>query len=221
MLLVMSAFLALGRRRSLALFEMLALLGGTLIAFRIQRDSWVAVLPAVALLSEGLFGNQRKSDESTEKGRPWEFRFGILAVAAVVGIAALIVPGPQALMEKTSQYFPLKACDYIRANHLSQPLFNAYIWGDFLTWYLPEYPVVVDSRIDLYGNERAATYFDIVGGKKRLEEEPLVAGAGTLLLERESAMARALTNMPALTAEYRLVYSDDISSVFIPIGHDR
>src|SRR5579871_1918568 len=51
MLLVMAAFLALGRRRRLQVFELLALTATTLIAFRIQRDAWLAVMPALAILS--------------------------------------------------------------------------------------------------------------------------------------------------------------------------
>ena len=43
MLLLMTAFLVLGRQRSLALFELLILVAGTLVAFRIQRDGWLAV----------------------------------------------------------------------------------------------------------------------------------------------------------------------------------
>ena len=32
-------------------------------------------------------------------------------------------------------------------------LFNSYNWGGYLLWNLPEYPVFVDGRADLYGNE--------------------------------------------------------------------
>jgi hypothetical protein len=216
MLLVMTAFLALGRRRSLSLFELLALLAGTLVAFRIQRDGWLAVLPALAVLSDGFLFEDHERESSPGRGPGRELgRAAALTVAAVV-IAAFCLPGQKRLMDKMNPYFPVKACDYIRENRLPQPLFNAYTWGSFITWYLPEYPVTVDSRVELYGNDMLAEYFDIIGGKKLLESEPMVAHAGTLLLERQSAMAKALTNLPALSAQYRLVYSDDIASVFVP-----
>lgn len=221
MLLVMAGFLALGRRRSLALFESLILIAGTLVAFRIQRDAWLAVLPAVAVLSNGFLLKR----EGNEAPRTVAWRRQLSATAALTAmvfvIAALSLSRPETMMEKVSENFPVKACNYIRENRLPQPLFNAYIWGSFLTWYLPEYPVVADSRIELYGNEQLATYFDVVGGTKRLEEEPMVARAGVLLLERESAMAKALTNLPALSAQYRLVYSDDIAAVFVPQSRDQ
>jgi hypothetical protein len=216
MLLVMMAFLALGRRRSLAAFELITLLAGTLFAFRIERDGWLAVLPAVAILSSGCQFVPAESQLPISKNSAWERTGAVVLTVAAVLIAAVSVPRANALMDKVSDSFPVKACDYILANRLPSPLFNAYTWGSFLTWYLPQYPVVVDSRLELYGNDPVSSYFDVIGGKRLLESDPRVARAGTLLLERESAMAKALTNLPALSAQYRLVYSDDIASVFVP-----
>jgi len=216
MLLVMAAFLALGSLRSLALFETAALLGGTLVAFRIERDAWLVVLPAIGVLSGGFQFLRTKSESPRSAPLAWERTWAAGLTLAVVVIAAVSIPGSPMLMNKVSVYFPVKACDYIQANRLPPPLFNAYSWGSFLTWYLPQYPVVVDSRIELYGNDILSSYFDVVGGKELLESDPMVARAGTLLLERESAMAKALTNLPGLSAQYRLVYSDDIASVFVP-----
>lgn len=216
MLLVMGAYLALGRRRSLALFELLTLIAGMALAFRIQRDAWVAVLPAIVVLANGsLLAFGKKPDRGRDSGRADSWAgFGLSAL--IVLIAALFLPHQESLMARVSQNFPVKACNYIRDHQLPQPIFNAYIWGSFLTWDLPEYPVVVDSRAELYGNDQLAEYFDIVGGAKRLEDEPMVAHAGTLLLERQSAMTKALTTLPGLKGQYRVVYSDDMASVFVP-----
>lgn len=217
MLLVMLAFLAMGRRRSLELFELMTLIAGTLLAFRVDRDGWLAVLPAISVLARG-FSRGRGEDESWQPERVIPSPVWPLAASVfILGISALaLLPSSASLMRRISTNFPVKASDYIRENHLAQPMFNEYSWGSFLTWYLPEYPVVVDSRLELYGNDNVARYFDIVGGKELLESDPIVARAGTLLLEKESAMAKALTNLPALSAQYRLVYSDDIASVFVP-----
>ena len=215
MLLVMAAFLALGRRRSVEVFELLTLLAGTLVAFRISREGWLAVLPAVAALSGGLgLGTpQDQADQSAPSRQEW---WGAAALtAAALMIAIVIVPRPQTLMQRASVGSPVKACDFIREKQLPRPIFNEYSWGSFLTWYLPEYPVVVDSRGELYGNEILDNYFTIVSGKELLESQPMVARAGTLLLEKESAIAKALINLPGLRAQYDLVYSDDISSVYI------
>jgi hypothetical protein len=146
----------------------------------------------------------------------WEWGTVAVATATVMVIAAVRIPDRNALMNRIGQNFPVKACDYIVLNKLPRPLFNEYSWGSFLTWYMPGYPVVVDSRVELYGDEILTKYFDVVGGKERLDSDPIVARAGVLLLERNSAMAKALKNLPALTSQYRLVYSDELADIFVP-----
>ena len=221
MLLVMMAFLALGRLRALELFELLMLVAGTSVAFRLQRDGWMVVLPAVAVLAGGFLSEKNPDQGSPEKRFRWEQVGTVGIIAVVLVIAAVRLPARDELTRRISQDFPVKACDYIVANKLPAPLFNSYSWGSFLTWYLPQYPVVVDSRVDLYGDDFAAKYFDIVGGKERLEDAPLFTHAGTLLLERNSAIAKALTNLPGLKSQYRLVYNDEIASMFVPVGNER
>ena len=216
MLLVMVAFLALGRLRALALFELLMLCAGTAISFRIQRDSWMVVLPAIAMVAGGFLSRSSENGRLRGRGSKWDRAYVVAATALVLAIGALRLPSRDALMKKVSQTFPIKACDVILAKKLPPPLFNAYSWGSFVTWYLPQYPVIVDSRAELYGDDLLAKYFDVVGGKGRLEDAPMVADAGTLLLERNSAIAKALTNLPALRSQYKLIYEDDIASVFGP-----
>jgi hypothetical protein len=221
MLLVMTAFLALGRKRSLELFELLILVAGTALAFRIQRDAWLVVLPAIAVLSRMSFSERHESGPQRITMRTWEWGAGAAAVAIVLALAAVRLPDRNALIDRMSHNFPVKACEYIVSNKLPAPLFNEYSWGSFLTWYLPEYPVVVDSRVELYGNDVLTKYFDVVGGKERLDSDPVVARAGTLLLERNSAMAKALRNLPALSSQYRLMYSDEMANVFVPANQNQ
>ena len=221
MLLVMMAFLALGRKRSLELFELLVLVAGTALAFRIQRDAWLVVLPAIAVLATTSFSGRHESGPQRMTVRTWEWGTVAAATAIVLAIAAVRLPGRDALMNRIGQNLPVGACEYIVSNKLPAPLFNEYSWGSFLTWYLPEYPVVVDSRVELYGDDVLTKYFDVVGGKERLDSDPMVARAGTLLLERNSAMAKALRNLPALRSQYRLVYSDDMANVFVAASNER
>jgi len=201
------------------LFELLILVAGTLVAFRIQRDGWLAVLPAVAMVSSVSRWNRGESESMVHAVRSREWIWGAALTAVIVVFAVVRLPESRALMATVSQQYPVKACDYIRENRLPQPLFNDYSWGSFLTWYLPEYPVAVDGRVEFYGDDMLGSYFDVVGGKQLLESDARVARAGTLLLERESGMAKALVNLPKLSAEYRLVYSDDLASVFVPQAH--
>jgi len=221
MLLVMMAFLALGRKRSLELFDLLVLLAGTALAFRIQRDGWLVVLPAIAVLSRVSFSERHESEPQGMTVRTWEWGAAAAAAAVVLAIAAVRLPGRDALINRIGQNLPVKACEYIVSNKMPAPLFNEYSWGSFLIWYLPDYPVAVDSRMELYGDEVLTKYFDVVGGKERLDSDSMVTRAGTLLLERNSPMAKALRNLPALSSQYRLVYSDEMANVFVPASNER
>ena len=214
MLLVMAAFFALGRRRSLEVFEQMALLAGTVLAFRIQRDAWIAVLPAIAVLADGIHWERVGSDAWSSISRRQKALAAALTTAIFIA-AALRLPDRASLMNKISKNFPVKACDFITKNHLPQPLFHTYSWGGFLTWYLPEYPVAVDSRVDLYGDEVLTSYFQVITGKERLDTNTSLTSARTLLLERHSGMAEALIRLPMLSSQYRKLYSDDLAVVFV------
>jgi hypothetical protein len=214
MVLVMAAFFALGRRRSLALFELMALVAGTLLAFRIQRDAWIAVLPAVTVLADGFHWQRIGSDDWSSTS--WWQKPLVAALTTTIFIAAAVhLPDRADLMNKISENFPVKACDFITKNHLPQPLFNAYSWGGFLTWYLPEYPVAIDSRVDLYGDEVLTSYFQVITGNERLDANTSLASARTLLLERQSGMADALIRLPVLSSQYRKLYDDNLAVVFV------
>jgi len=219
MLLIMMGFLALGRRRSLDGFQLLVLLGGTAVAFRIQRDGWMAVLAAVGVLSTTRFLARHDEEEQPGATVVWKWVVVVLT-ASVVVIAGLRLPDRSALANRIRGDFPAAACDWIRSSGLPQPLFHEYAFGNFLTWYLPQHPVVIDSRVELYGDKILSEYFGVVGGKERLEDHPMIARAGTLLLQRNSAIDKALRNLPALRARYRLVYGDELADVFVAQGKD-
>ena len=115
------------------------------------------------------------------------------------------------LLDKIARTFPISAADYIRQNHLPQPLFNAYAWEGFLTWALPDYPVLIDGRTDLYGDAINLPYFQATTAAIPLESYPGFTQAQTFLLEANSAMAQALSTLPG----FRVAYKDDVAVVLV------
>ena len=59
-----------------------------------------------------------------------------------------------------SSEFPVKAVNFLRQNPQPGPLYNTFDWGGFLTWYMPDYPVAIDGRTDLYGDELDFLFFN-------------------------------------------------------------
>ncbi len=216
MLLVMGAFLALGRQRSRDLFKLGVMAIFLVLAFRVQRDTWCVVLPAIAVIADAV-ADWRPAAGAHTRSQPWTWETPLAATLVLVVFLAAIVrlPASPVLMKQVSRAFPVKACDYIRANQLPGPIFNAYHWGGFLAWYLPEYPVSIDSRVNLYGDEITDQYFKVSLGTQRLETDPSFSGARTILLERSSAMLKALTTLPALRDQFRVEYQDDVAAVLV------
>jgi len=213
MLLAMGAFLALGLRRSRDLFQIVLMIGCTMLAFHAQRDAWLVALAALAVIGEAI---RDASDISyADQGRAWQGQLliaGGLSVVAVMLTAALGIPGShEALLAKAAQTYPVGACNYIREHRLPQPLFNAYQWGGFLTWYLPEYPVAIDSRPGLYDDDLVIQYSKAMNADVPYTAYPAMAQASTLLLQKNSLMGEALSTLPA----FRVAYSDGVAVVLI------
>jgi hypothetical protein len=211
LLLVCAAFLALGRKgRDCDLFEAETMLVCGALAFHHQLDAWVVVLPAVAVLAGAFISGGAIRKVATGPG--WKIEALLVAVITTVVLAVAAwarIPGNDELMRRAGTTFPVKACDYVRANHLSPPLFNAYSWGGFLTWYLPGYPVAIDGRIKMYGSDLNELHFKVINGLQPLDADPAFTGANTFLLERNSALVEALRSIPG----YEVRYSDDVSVV--------
>jgi hypothetical protein len=215
LLLVMTAFLVLGRQRSRDLFKLGVMAAGAMLAFRVQRDVWCVALPAIAVIGDALADYVPEATPPRGSHRKWEKSLAAMLTLVVFLVASLRVPNSETLMTQVSRVLPVKACDYIRANQLPPPLYNAYAWGGFLIWYLPEYPVAIDGRVNLYGNEINRRHLQAAEGKQRLETDPGFLSARTILLERGSGMTEALTTLPALRAQFRVVYQDDIATILV------
>jgi hypothetical protein len=215
-LLVMAAFFSLGRQRSRDLFKLALLMVAAVLAFRVRRDAWCAVIASIAVIAD-LLSVQQDHDAPGENRPLWKWESTVaVAVAVMVLLTASVrIPSSEALMKDAGRVFPVQACDFIRANQLPAPIFNSYLWGGFLIWYLPEYPVAIDTRAGLYGKEATERHFKISAGAGHLESDPAFTRARTILLERGSAMAKALTSLPALRAQYRVAYQDDLAVVLV------
>ena len=214
LLLAMSAFLALGLRRSRDLFliALLAICAG--LSFYAQRDVWLVVLAALAVIGEMLPTRAAAAPDKTRRAEGMPMRdlliSGSLAfVLFAVGAAVLLPRGSEALLAKAGESYPVAAGNFIREQQLPPPLFNAFEWGGFLTWYLPEYPVAIDSRADLYGDDFVIQYSKVMNAKVRYTDFPALANARTIVLPRTAIMAEALKTVPG----YKVAYRDSVALV--------
>jgi hypothetical protein len=211
LLLAMLAFLVLGYRHSHNTFPISLLALSSILAFRAESARWLLVLAALSVL-----GDYMEERRFREVSSIWDWRWievPAFASAIIVSVALfLVVPGSRnAQISRVGQRFPVQACDYIRQHDLPKPLFNQQKWGSFLTWYLPEYPVVIDGRRGLYSEQDESDYSKAMKADIPYQAYPPMRQAQTLLLEKSSLMGEALREVAA----FQLVYEDDLAIVLL------
>jgi hypothetical protein len=92
--------------------------------------------------------------------------------------------------------------EFIEDNRPPGPMFNSYNWGGYLMFALPEYPVYVDGRTDLYGDEFLSRYLDAAlageGWRDILDED----GINFAVIETGSPLAVNLAEEPGWVQIY-------------------
>jgi hypothetical protein len=62
---------------------------------------------------------------------------------------------------------PENSVSWIKENRPQGRIFNSYNWGGYLTWTLQDYPVFIDGRADLFGDDIIQDWTEISNGTER------------------------------------------------------
>jgi hypothetical protein len=133
----------------------------------------------------------------------------VLAVAVMIKIPSQ----RQQLLAIVNQQFPVAACDYIRNSRLPQPLYNTLDWGGFILWYLPDYPVAMDGRNDLYGEQLDVQQISVLLTKTSPDFDPALMRAKTVLMEKRYPVLELLLRSQL----FGVVFDDGKSIVLVRI----
>jgi hypothetical protein len=217
--LAMLAFFAIGRNQAREPFKLLLLTASVCLGIAAACGSW-----AITVISVFILGDALCAEEPEEELRHWYkpvFWAGTAVGLVVLAISILFIPSrTEKLLAVTQQEFPVRASNFIRQNRLPAPIFNQLEWGDFLTWYLPEYLVSIDSRYELYGEQGFASYHQVETGTALISEYSEFSSANTFLLSPESSLVRNPQRYPnpdeafkAAFPGFSVVYRDDLAVV--------
>jgi hypothetical protein len=134
----------------------------------------------------------------------------ILIVSAILLSAGrfLMVIDEQAITEKVK--FPAAAVDWVVANHPSGNIYNTYGWGGYLIWRLPDYPVYIDGRADLYGDQFIESYIQTYNAQSGWEENLANNNVNLVLVENGSGIGNVLKQ----TSGWELVFDDESALLF-------
>ena len=132
---------------------------------------------------------------------------GVLLLA--VGVKMALVFPPAENENAFRQFLPLEAVAFLQETRPPGRLFNSYNWGAYLLWALPEYPVFVDGRTDLYNDEIIDQWFQVARAEAGWEQVLARWEVNLVLIEANAPLARVLE-----AENWRLLYADEMAVVY-------
>jgi len=207
LLLTGSAFFVLGRKKTPDFFLLALMVVASMVGFRTARDAWFVCIPASACLAQALASAELERREMIAEK---------LGLAVAVGVLILLYAratnfNTQDLRLSIASRYPVRAINFLRDHPQPGPLYNTFAWGGFIAWYMPEYPVAIDGRTDLYGDEIDYRFYQTENGDRRWVDDPYLNEARLLLLPRQIPLA-SLVNADS---RFNLIYQDELALVFL------
>lgn len=136
------------------------------------------------------------------------------AVVIVIAIFAMVRLSPSSgkLTDEVNNGNPVKALAFVRHAGLSGRMLNDYNYGGYLIWAAPERKVFADGRGDVY--EWTGVLNDYMKWATLKDDPKFLLNKYSIdycLLAREAPITRVMKLLP----EWKSVYSDDMSVVFV------
>jgi hypothetical protein len=207
----LGAAFSLGRAREIQTFPLLLFVTGALLSFRAARDAWFVVVVSIAIIAASCSALKEK-----EMDRFALTRFRSLVVAGLVFVAVVIFARVRNISESSlesvvGEKYPVAATAVVEERGYTGPLYNHFNWGGYLIWRLPNFPVAMDGRTNVYGDERIRRNLDTwAGGREWASDTEL--GSARLVI---AGMNYPLTSLLRFDSRFELVYEDKIAAVFV------
>jgi hypothetical protein len=217
LLLVMAACFALGRSRRRDLFRPALLVMTAVVSFRSLRDMWFAAIAAAFVIAEVIretASSPPEDDRALSSASKWQLV--AYSIATVLALAHSFAYGighgitTSAMIADIDRVYPIQATEFVRDSHLKGPMYNSFNWGGFLMFNLPDEPVSIDPRTNVYGDDVLKREMATIDGAN-WQSDPDLARAHFVLIERYLPLAAEL----AKASGYRLVYQDPLALVFV------
>ena len=210
LLLAAGAFFALGRRR-LDPYKLALLVITSLVSFRSIRDAWFVCITAAAIIAWSVRSSEVHADAPALGMSAWQLGRVLAGVAFVIGLSAVDNGfSNRALFQTVHDSYPVEAIKFIQEHHLPGPIYNNYNWGGFLIGNLPDYPVSIDGRSNLYGDDSLRQAFNTIMAL-RWSEDPALNRANLVLLPTAVPLCRELERSP----QFKVAYADKMAMVFV------
>jgi hypothetical protein len=200
--------LVLALRRSRLLFhELLWLIPAAWLAVSHRRLLFPFGIVAAPVLCRLLASSWEGYDAQRDRRMP---NLALMAGSMLVAYSAF--PSSRNLSAQVEERSPVKAVDFIKSHRLTGPMMNEWIYGGYLIWAAPEYPVFIDGRADIFQWTGVLSEY---GAWMQGQSDPNLLldryQINFCLLKHDSQME----NLLPMLHGWRLAYSDDNSLIFI------
>jgi hypothetical protein len=132
-----------------------------------------------------------------------------LVVLAVV-LKVLYVLPPEINNTAFQRGLPIAAVEHLNRIEPQGRLFNSYNWGSYLLWALPEYPVFIDGRTDLYSDEVIDQWLQVIRAEPGWQQVLDGYDVRLVLIEQDSMLDRVLE----LESEWQVVFEDALAVIY-------
>jgi hypothetical protein len=154
--------------------QLFKVLGFAYLTFVSQRTIALFAIVAVPLLAEWLNAIleqiARNRPSLPNPSLPDVWRRGINATLVILlGLSALANLYQVSLPAKVDAAYPTAALDWVQEQRPDGRIFNSYNWGGYLIWNLPDQPVFIDGRADMYGSDLIQEWHDVVNASASSE----------------------------------------------------
>jgi hypothetical protein len=207
LLFAMGAAVALGKAGRLLPFETALLTFAAYFSFRSQRDAWILVVVAVAIVASSLPGRERARIRLPGASAPLVLLASLLML--FTGFRVLHADN-KVLAHLLEQQMPVKAVEAINQRGYAGPLYNDYNWGGYLMWSL-RMPVNIDGRGSLYGDNAIDASASTWGAAPDWAGDPQLRSANMVIGPGKMPLSQVLR----MDSHWQLAYEDKVAAVFI------
>lgn len=199
--------LVIVQRSELFWDELVVLALGTWLAVSHQRMLFVFGILASPIVSRLLAHSWDAYDETHDRPLP-----NAILIACSLLFMFWGFPKAQSLERQVDKGNPVQAARFIQTHALSGNMLNDYTFGGYLIWAIPDHPVFVDGRSDVF---EATGVLAEYKNWASIETDPNGLldqyNISFCLLAHNSPMAHVLPLLP----NWKNVYSDNMSTIFI------
>ncbi len=218
--------------RKMDAVDLLGVIGFAYLAFLAKRNFAPFALFAAPVLARHLTaaihswqGDHPKSIDKATGLQKWLIRMRAkpvpprlraalnITLVVLVCLAALVklvaVTAPAFVEQAAANYFPQGAVAYLQREQSPGRIFNSYGWGGYLEWHLRGFPVFIDGRTDLFGDEITGEWIATIQAGEGWQDSLAEWQIDYCLIEPDRPLAASLREAGAA-----VLYEDQTSVLF-------